>query len=169
MQLFVYIIQALFASVLYGLFAFFVIFRLIANEVVLYAYIWNVVFIALFLILDNFSYGTLIYDVDAKKRNHIINFMLGALNFVSFKTTLYLFYAFILIISRISLIEPDLFNENFRGFVFSIEYCLILLVAGDKFIEHLLKDDERIRRLNAKFEKFAEFVKEKRKRRKVKR
>ena len=65
---------------------------------------------------------------------------------VAFKTTLYLFYIFILVISRVLTLEPRLmFNETFYGFVLSIEYGLILVVVFDKFIDHLTKDIKRIK------------------------
>jgi len=100
------------------------------------------------------------------KRNYFVAGLIHSVSFISFKTTLYLFYTFILIVSRVSILEPNLVADNFRYFVLSIEYCLILVVVFDKFTEYLLKDDKRIKRITEKFERFANFVavKQKRKR-----
>ncbi|MCL2387792.1 MAG: hypothetical protein FWC89_09640 [Defluviitaleaceae bacterium] len=169
MNLFVYIAQAIIWAVAYGLVAFFVIYQWLADEVILTAYILHVVSIVAFLVVDIFSHNIVLSDaVDAKTRSKFVGVLVFLSHSVSFKTTLYLFYTFVLIVSRVSLISPELLDDSLRGFVSSIEYCLILLVAFDKFIEHLLKDDKRVQRINAKFTKFSNYVAKKREHRRQK-
>ena len=56
------------------------------------------------------------------------------------------------------MLEPGIVSHSFQSFVLSIEYCLILLVVFDKFIQYLLKNDKRVRRISAKFTKFEKFI-----------
>jgi len=162
-QVFFYVLYSLLMAVAYGLVSFFVVYRLLANEVVLTAYIWNIVFIVGFIALDKLANDILLSDeLVITKKNYYVAMVLHATSYVSFKTVLYLFYTFILIVSRISILEPNLMSADFRGFVLSIEYCLILVVAFDKFSEHLLKDDRRIKRITAKFAKFSNYMAERR-------
>jgi len=146
-------------AVVYGFISFFIVYRLLANEVILIAYIWNIVFIIVFIILDKLANDILLSDeLVITKSNYYIAMIIHTLSFISFKTILYLFYTFILIISRVSVLEPNLVSADFRGFVLSIEYCLILVVAFDKFSEYLLKDDRKIKRITAKFTKFSDYM-----------
>jgi len=162
-QMLAYIFHALFVAVIYGLFSFFVIYRLMAGQDVLYAYLWNIGFIIVFLVFDKVVHDVLLSkELIITKKNYFIATMVHTASFISFKTVLYLFYTFILIISRVSMLQPEILNDMYRNFVLSIEYCLILLVAFDKFLEHLLKDERRIRRITAKFERFTKYVTERR-------
>jgi len=158
-QLAAYLIHSLFSAAVYGFVTYFFVFRLLSGESVLRAYIWNIVFIALLLVLDKLINETLLSkELVITKANYFFAMLVHILSFISFKTVLYLFYTFILVISRVSILEPDLFSESFRGFVLSIEYCLILVVAFDKFTEYLSKDTERIKRITAKFAKVTTFI-----------
>ena len=159
-----YIIYSLLFACVYGLFAFFVIYRILAGGEMLHAYLWNIIFIILGLVLDKVVNNVLLSkELIITKRNYFFVMLTHFLSFISFKTILYFFYTFVLIVSRISILTPDLVSHDFRNFVLSIEYCLILVVVADKFIEHLKNDDQRIKRISAKFERFAKFVNEKRK------
>ena len=154
-QILVYLCYCLISATLYGLVAFFLVYQGLAGGAMLQAYLWNIAFIIIFLLLDKLANDILLSkEMIITKKNYFLAGLVHTVSYISFKTTLYLFYAFILIASRMSLLEPNLFNDVFRGFVLSIEYCLILLVAFDKFIEHLLKDDKRIKRIAAKFARF---------------
>jgi len=147
-QLLLYILSALGTAALYGLFAFFVIYRGLAGGEMLRAYIWNIVCIIALLLLDRLTKEIEVPKGSAVSRKaNSIRRMFYAASFISFKTTLYFFYIFVLIVSRVSLLEPGLFVPEFQRFALAIEYCLILLVAFDKFIEYLLKDDKRIQRI----------------------
>jgi len=162
-----YIVYSLFFAGIYGLVAFFVIYRGLAGGVMLHAYLWNIGFIIAGLVLDKITNAVLLSkELVITKRNYFFVMVAHTLSFISFKTTLYFFYTFVLIVSRVSILEPNLVSDDFRGFVLSIEYCLILVVVADKFIEHLRNDDQKVRRISAKFERFAKFVTTKRNRNK---
>jgi len=155
----IYLFWAILSAAVYGLFAFFVIYRGLSGEVMLNAYLWNIGFIIAILLVDKIANDILLSkDFVITRKNYFFTVLIHMASFISFKTTLYLFYTFILVLSRVSLLDPDLFTENFRNFVLAIEYCLILVVIVDKFTEYLLKDDRRIQRVTAKFERFSRFV-----------
>ena len=155
----IYVIYSLLSAGIYGLIAFFLIYRGLARGVMLYAYLWNIGFIIVGLVLDKVTDNVLLSkELVITKRNYFFVMLIHILRFISFKTTLYFFYTFVLIVSRVSLLDPNLVSDDFRNFVLSIEYCLILVVVADKFIEHLRSDDQKIKRISAKFERFAKFV-----------
>ena len=159
----IYMIYALFSAAIYGLISFFVIYRGLAGEVSLYAYLWNIAFIILFLLLDKIANEVLLSkEYIITEKNYFIAGLVHSISFISFKATLYLFYSFILIFSRVSLLEPGLISGDFKNFILSIEYCLILVVTFDKFIEYLSKNETRIKRITAKFDKFANYIAKKR-------
>jgi len=157
-QMIQYLLHSAFAAAIYGLIAYFGIFRGLAGQNELHSYIWNVVFIIIFILLDKIINKVLLAkDYVITKKNYFTAALMHTASFISFKTTLYLFYIFVLITSWLSQLRPDLLHEQFQSFIFSIEGCLILLVAFDAFMLHLLKDDERIKRITAKFERFGNF------------
>jgi len=154
-----YMLYSLLTATAYGLFAFFVIYRGLAGEVMLHTYLWNIAFIIILLTLDKTANDVLLSkEFIITKKNYLIALIIHSTSVVSFRTTLYLFYTFVLIVSRVSILEPGVVSHHFQSFVLSIEYCLILLVVFDKFIEYLLKDDKRVRRISAKFTKFEKFI-----------
>ena len=153
-KLTMYGIYAVVSAVVYG-FVMFNLYITLSNAfdgfTMLHAYLANIVAIIAALIVDKIvsNYLAEKYFVPNKKRGLLGRFLFYD-NMISVKTTLYLFYTFILIASRVSIMQPELISETFRGFVLSIEYCLILVVAFDKFIEHLAKDVKRIKKLSDK-------------------
>ena len=152
------------SAFIYGLFAYFVIYVGIANRVMMHSYLWNIVFIIIFLILDYIANETLLDDrFIITKKTYLFAMIIHSAYLISFKTTLYLFYIFALVVSRVSILDPSIFGEDFRNFILAIEYCLILLVVFDKFVEYLAKEDKKVRRITAKFDRFARFIESKRK------
>ena len=165
-SIFAYIVYTLVFAGLYGLVAFFAIYRGLAGGVMLYAYLWNIGFIIAGLVVDKIVNAFLLSkELVITGRNYFLAMLAHMTSLISFKTTLYFFYTFVLIVSRVSLLEPNLVGDEFRSFVLSIEYCLILVVVVDKFIENLHNDDMRIKRITAKFDRFAKFVSAKREKR----
>ena len=121
------------------------------NFTMLHAYFVNICAIVSALVIDKVVGNYLdTKNFAADKKRNLLGRLLFYDNMISIKTTIYLFYIFILIASRVSIMQPDLISEQFRGFVLSIEYCLILVVAFDKFIEHLAKDVKRIKKISDK-------------------
>jgi len=135
-------------AVFIGLFTYFIIYERLAGGHRLTAYICNIVFIAFILVYDKVADFLMAKDgYLAKERTAIGHFfarMLFATHFISFKTALYLFYIIMLIVSRISILEPDLIDRYQTGFIYSVEYGVVLLIPLDKFLELLTKDDKRI-------------------------
>ena len=155
----IYLIYAMFPAATYGLFAYFVIYRGLASENMLYSYLWNILFIIVLIGVDKFVNDILLSkEFVITKKNYIIAVIIHAISFISFKTSLYLFYIFVLIISRVSILAPGSIPSEFQSFVLSVEYCLILLVVFDKLLQFLSKDSVRIKRISSKFTSFARFV-----------
>jgi len=144
-----YALYSVFTAIAYGYVMFAIFVRLtqrLDNFSMLHAYIVNLFVILVMLIADKLINDYLLTKYEPRRRNGFFTRFLYWESLVSFKTTLYLFYIFILIISRVLTLEPRLmFNETFYGFVLSIEYGLILVVVFDKFIDHLMKDFTRIK------------------------
>ena len=133
-------------SALFGVFAYFVIYRWMANEYRLAAYIYNLIFITIILALDKTADYTLRKINFSARRNKLKNFfvkLLFAAHLVSFKAGLYLFYIAMLILSRISILAPHVVNRYDISFIYSVEYGILLLLPIDKLIELLTKDSKR--------------------------
>ncbi|MCL2446800.1 MAG: hypothetical protein FWD06_08555 [Oscillospiraceae bacterium] len=153
-KLILYAIYSVFTAVLYGYAMFGVFVRLTRatdSFSMLHAYLLNLFVIVVMLIADNRINDYLLTKYEPRRRSGFFTRFLYWESLVSFKTTLYLFYIFILVISRVLTLEPRLmFNEAFYGFVISIEYGLILVVVFDKFIDYLTKDIKRIKKIAEK-------------------
>ena len=143
---------AILGAVTYGYVAYAFIYLQLAGGSMLYAYLWNMAFIIAMLILDKIIHSKMqSRDFLITKKSRLFWLWMHVENFVSFKSTIYLFYIFILVISRVSTINPKLISADFRNFVLSIEYGLVLVVAFDKLTEHIFKDIKRVKVVSAKF------------------
>jgi len=130
-----------------ALITYFIIYSRLAGGRPIVAYIINIGFIVLILLLDKFAdFLMTSKDFLTKDRGRIKNFLaavLFAAHCVSFKTGLYLFYIIMLIVSRVSILEPGIISPYLYTFIRSVEYGVVLLLPLDKFIELLTKDDRR--------------------------
>ncbi|MCL2574737.1 MAG: hypothetical protein FWE34_09335 [Defluviitaleaceae bacterium] len=150
-----YMTLAILTATIYGYAAYTVIYQNLADGSILHAYLWNVVFIIILLIIDKLLHAELLSDkFKVTKRNYFYAIWMYFENLISFKTTIYVFYIFILITSRVTTIDPTLVSEDFRNFVLSIEYGLILVVAFDKLMEHLFKDIVRAKVFSNKLREY---------------
>ena len=135
-----YSLYAIIMAAIYGLFTYFGIFARGTEGFALRTYIWNLILIVIVLIVDKVYISKLRKSADYKKPSVKPS---KVLHFISFKASLYLFYMFAVTASRLMLLldiaETEAFF-NFRTYVLSIEYGLILLVAADKFIDQFVKD-----------------------------
>lgn len=80
-------------------------------------------------------------------------------NFVSFKTVLYVFYLFVLIVSQIIDFSSasGLVDECLGNFILTTQYSIVLLIAFDMLIGQFIKDREKMKKTSGKFMKhFAE-------------
>jgi len=140
--------EAVLTAVLYGLFAYYIIYGRFAAGRPLIAYIYNLFFILVILLLDKL-YHYYMRDGEFFMSEHsrfsvALSKTLFYTHFVSFKTALYLFYLAMLIVSRTAMLEPEIIGSYFRSFIHSVEYGILLLLPLDKFSEHLQRDDKRI-------------------------
>ena len=167
-QIFTYIACSMFSAAVYGVFAYFVLYKTLAGGIMLNMYLWNIGFIILILVLDKLINDVLLSnDFVINKNNYFTVILVHTVSFISYKTTLYLFYTFILIVSSISALKPDIISAYLRSFALSIEYCLVLVVAFDNFIGNLTKDNRRIIKIAEKLEKFSKFISAKQTRKKA--
>jgi len=148
---FTYSVYAIGMAAIYGFITYFGIFARGTDGFALRTYVWNLFIIAFVLIIDR------IYIAKLKKKaeeRRGVNKRGKVLHFVSFKASLYLFYMFALIASRLMLLldlgevarEAEVIH-SFRDYILSIEYGLILLVASDKFIDQFMKDKKQMREI----------------------
>jgi len=130
----------------YGLFVYFVIYRVIAREDVFLTYLLNIALIILALFLDTLAHRF------ALKRASDIREMYEGMNVVSkavyllgqgfIRTSMYMFYIVVLVLSRVAILRPELIPFGLQGFILSIEYGIILLIVFDK-LKGLLIEDKR--------------------------
>jgi len=80
------------------------------------------------------------YENNEKKPGIFVRILIGYFGDISFKTSLYLFYVFILVCVAIAAVQPGYFSESFEQYLISVEYGILVLVAADNFINHFLKD-----------------------------
>ena len=143
-----YSFYAVVIAVIYMLITYFGIFARGTEGYALRTYIWNLVLIVLVLTFERKYLAKVKKNAEKRKLKNKKN---GAFYFVSFKASLYLFYMFALIASRMMLLID--FAElgrnaealhSFSVYLLSIEYGLILLVAADKFIDQFVKDKKQM-------------------------
>jgi len=128
----------------YGIAVYFAIYRLIAQENIFLTYLLNIVLIIIVLYLDSVAHSF------ASRRKNDVREMYGIMNPVLkgiylisqgfMRTSMYMFYIVILVLSRIAILRPDLIPFGLSGFIHSIEYGIILLIVFDKLKDLLDKD-----------------------------
>jgi len=138
---FFYALYAIIMAAAYGLLTYFGIFSRGAEGFALRTYVWNLILIIVVLFADRLY----LHRIKTKKRKA------KRMHFVSFKASLYLFYMFALVVSRLMLLldAGEIVDYGFRSYLLSIEYGLVVLVAADKFIDQFLKDKKQMRALAA--------------------
>ena len=144
---------ALITTVSFG----FVTYRLttvIAGNSVALSYLLNIGYIFMLLIIDAILYKKMeSKDLAITKDNYKRYRYAYIDSYVSSKTTVYLFYIFVLIAGQLHYFNPALLSGEFGDYLESIKYCLIIVMALDKLIDHILKDIKRINKLSVKFKK----------------
>jgi len=135
-----YRISAILHVVIFGLFAYFVIYRLIAREDELLTYLLSVVIIIAGLYLDKLGRRF------AKKSERIIRKELFVtqktlwgkaakamytFSLVFIRTTMYRFYMVATILSVVTRLKPEFLPFELGGFFSSIEYGILLLLVFD--------------------------------------
>ena len=150
-----YLLYALVTTVLYGFVAYYAIYMQLAEFSLLYTYIGNMVMIILSLTLDTIIHGVLqSKNFMITKKNYRFARFLYMDSFISFRTTVYLFYIIILVVSQVISFSSAPLNEDIGNFFLTIEYGIILVIAFDTLIATIFKDMDRIKTVSAKFKKF---------------
>ena len=150
-----YVLESVVLAWIFGIFSFYVIYRRIAGEVPLYAYLWNLAFIVLLLLVEKFEDSFMLskrFAITQQTEPYkvVLARVLYITHIVSFKTALYLYYVVILLVSRAAVLEPTIISDYLRSYIHSIEYCVLLLIPFDKFLEQIVKDERFNRRVYAK-------------------
>ena len=120
-----------------------IVFNNVAAQSMIAATTINFALIILFLIEDrigDYFAARQKAKEQGKKQNIFRRILKAYLNSVSFKTSLYLFYIYILVCSAIDRVEPGFFSEDFSLYLLTVEYGILVLVATDTFLNHFLKD-----------------------------
>jgi len=147
-----YGITAVFLAFAFGFFTYHVTTGIAGNSVIL-SYLFNIVYIFVLLLIDMILYA----KMESKKliitKENYKKYRFAYLDsYVSSKTTVYLFYLFVLIAGQLHYFNPALLSGEFGDYLESIKYCLVIVMAIDKLIEHLFKDIKRVNKLSEKFE-----------------
>ena len=137
-----YIAYALLSAAIYGVSMYYYV--PYPGDSPLHAYLWNIGFIVFAMALDKLINSVLLSKklVITRKNYRIVKYLSADLS-ISFKTAIYLFYTFILIVSQMDANGLTFMSEDFMAFAHSIEYCVLLVVAVDAFLGNLTKDMER--------------------------
>ena len=152
-----YVLYFLFGSIIYG-FVLFIVYTQLAGYSLLLAYLGNLALIIIALVADNYTFK--IYDAAMQSRKHVEEFRKSRFlrfqldSYISYKTTLYLFYIFILFFSQIVNSGSVLLNEDLMSFISANEYSILLLIAVDLLIRQFAKDREKSNMYREKIEKY---------------
>jgi len=130
----------------------------LAGYSLLFAYLGNLVLIIFALLSDHITFS--VYDsamqkkenIDVFRKSRFIRFHLDS--FISYKTTLYMFYILILLLSQIINAHPTLIDEGIRNFISANEYGILLLIAVDLLIGQFSKDRIKAKEFKKKVEKY---------------
>lgn len=154
-----YCLYFLLSNALYGIVLYYSVTNL-AQVSLLYGYLANLGFIILGLAIDVYilhSYESPKFIEKAKaEKNRELAYRLISLqlnSFISFKTSLYLFYILVLIVSQVISFNPDFSNTNIENFVRAVDYSVILLLAYDELRGQFSKDKSRISTIFENFKK----------------
>jgi len=149
----------LWSNVIYGLIVYFT-FTWLAKYSPLYAYLGNLTLIVLGLVIDGYTQSALQSkklvaelreDKNKEKNIRFVNWITDG--FISFKTSLYMFYVFILVLSQIIKLYPAFLNENIISFIAANDYSILLLIALDTLIKQFLNDRKKMKIISEKLKK----------------
>jgi hypothetical protein len=138
------------------------VFTWLVGYSLVHAYLWNLAFLVFALVIDEymlkmFQSKKLVMQLkkekNAEKNFRFIQWMIDS--FVSFKTILYVFYAFVLIVSQIIEFSSAsvVITGDLENFILMTKYNILLLIAFDMIIGHFSKDKERTKNISAKLKK----------------
>ncbi len=159
-----YVFYIIMSNALYGILLYFMVTWLLKYSE-LYAYLGNLAFIIICLLLDRLILLKVLQpkklaeeikkikkEEDRILNNRVIKWQLNY--FVSFKTSLFFFYIFVLLFSQIIKFNPELVSPEIGSFINSIDYSVIILLAFKDFSEEFLKDRNRMETTLEEYNKF---------------
>ena len=160
-----YALFVIWTNAIYGLMLYYV-FIWLSGYSLIYAYFGNLLLIVFGLATDEYMQKKLQSDkfiMQLKQDNNEKDYRTVRLivdNFVSFKTSLYLFYIFILIASQIINIDPSLMSDNIRNFISTNDYSILFLIALDMLIKQFSNDRKKMKETSKKMEELLDENKE---------
>ena len=154
-----YLLYILISNIIYGLILWYTC-TWLAGYSIIYAYLGNIALIVIGVMLDELTprmyqskrtIEQIKEEEDKEKTLRIVQSHMDS--FVSYKTSLYLFYIFILIISQIIDFDPELVGEDLGNFINATKYSILLLISYDFLLEQFSKDRRRMKKISEKFMK----------------
>ena len=146
-----YSVYFLWSNLIYGLIVYHV-FTWLSGRSLLYAYFENLALIIVGLCIDEYMQRALQSEKlvvelkaekDGEKNARFVRWITDS--FISFKTSLYLFYVVILIFSQIIRFDPTLVGENMGAFINANDYSILVLIALDTLIKQFSSDRDRMK------------------------
>jgi steroid 5-alpha reductase family enzyme len=149
---FIYGAFAILWAGIFGVFSYMVLFLRVAGEKLLYAYILNIIFILVCLVADRMAFALLKRKKATLSRRGfralLRRIFFTKYNMASFKSALYIFHVFTMILSQALIFNaPFEVSGSFHNYLHAIEPGLLLLVIFDIFIEQIASDDKQIGKL----------------------
>ena len=140
----IYILKSAALAVTYLIVSYVMIFKSIANENLLTASLWNIVFIIFLITCDkfeNYIWKKIWKKKENKENQTTLHKIRTAFSVdVPIKTSLYFFYIILLVCSVIVTAQPDFpILNNYSNYLKSAYNGLLVLMAIDKFLELVQK------------------------------
>ena len=154
-----YLLYFLWSNTIYGLIVYYV-FTWLSGYSLSWAYLGNLMLIVFGLTIDEQAIKMLHSkklvtqlkgEKNIEKNYRLVQSITDS--FISFKTTLYLFYVFTLVISQIINFNPELLSEGIRNFINANAYSILFLIALDRLIAQFSNDREKMKEASEKLKK----------------
>ena len=156
-----YLVYALVSNILFGTVYYFT-FSWLSAYSLLYAYLGSLALIWIGLKLDEYMKKAItsekviadikqLGEVDREKNQRLMRWLMDS--FVSFKTILFVFYLFVLIVSQIVMIDPSLVSKELNDFLTANSYGIVLLTAVDMIITQFSMDRREMKENAEVFER----------------
>jgi hypothetical protein len=155
-----YIFFELLGAVVYGIILYY-FFTYFAEISLLHAYFGSLALMIFLIVIEECSMRLFESDrylkklSERKRAEKYISSNVERFNYTfSVKTSLYLFYVFLLIFSKVIEYNPALVSEDINAFILANNYSILLLIALDRFVGQSAKDRERYNKLTEKIKKY---------------
>ena len=115
------------------------------------AHTWNIAGISVVLIIDKLRINGIYRKLETCTDSKIL-LKLRKKDVSSIKTSLYLFYILSLFVSQMVAMTDVNLSDNLQGYLQSVSYGVVFLIALDKFFEYLSSDNKRIKKYRALYD-----------------